>query len=859
MGKQISEKETDKKINTYLVVIIIQSLIAATWLLLLPGEKQNAQFLGYSFRRLALLIPITLTILIGLLFKSKLLKILMPDQLLAKNHSKTISAAVICIGILTAILWSVIFLYHFLRIFGDVGIYDRLLPLITNYLLIGLDSLLLVIIIFRKKPKERKTNNRFSWIVLCTTFLIIIISALIISWTGWGYAKNRLVIVSLGVPLLEGQIWYITGLLLILLISTVACHSVPRVKPISSKIKWDIVILCLIWLAAVVLWASQPLPDHNYFAPSERERPPNFEKYPFSDAEQYDYNSLFVLYGTTNNFVISKPLYVSFLAILHAIAGLDYNRVVFLQILVIASYPCVLYLIGRELHSRLGGITLALFVIFRELNSIQASTMANVSNTKLLLSEGFAALLMSLLALVLIRWFKSTSKKNSGYSFIAGGITGALILTRLQTMALIPLLVLLVIFRYYRSLKKVLIGISLLFLGCALILFPVLIRNHEINGVYWVDNPSSTSLLYSYYTLDTGIDIEIPEAETQSETIRRNISVMTQVLVTAFGKISDLIMDNFMRNEISSFLTIPIRLGNKPKLIEMLMIRNPFWAELYAKANLINFVVFLLSAAIYALGFSTAYKNNPGPTLVFLALHLDYSFSSALVRLSGWRFIQPADWILFCFFAFGLAEAIRLLLDRFFRQTQSFGYAYLFDLPEIIPPSKLSWKNFLLYSVLFLLSGGFIPLREALLPMTAPTFSREEICTSVDRAIQTTALSEKFQGFETYCLDPETRVFAGIGIYPRYFKSGEGYYDRPENLYFGIQEFNRLVFRIVGKSNTAVFFRTDNPDIEFPNGSTVFVVGRKDFESSYQFLFLPGHQPEIIFSEPLLSGLDSIN
>ena len=245
--------------------------------------------------------------------------------------------------------------------------------------------------------------------------------------------------------------------------------------------------------------------------------------------------------------------------------------------------------------------------------------------------------------------------------------------------------------------------------------------------------------------------------------------------------------------------------------------------------------------------------------MVFLALHLDYSLSTALVRLSGWRFIQSADWILFSFFALGLAEVIHLFFTHITSQARSPGYSYWVNLPESDPQSGISWRNLGLYSVLFLLSGGFISIREALLPVTAPSFSREEICTSVDQAIQHTAYSDRFQGFEDYCLDTNTRVYAGIGIYPRYFKSGEGYYDRSENLHFGIQEFNRLVFRIIGEKNTAVFFRTDHPDIEFPNGSTVFVVGRKDFNLSYQFLLLPGNDPEVIFSEPLLSGLDSIN
>ena len=192
----------------------------------------------------------------------------------------------------------------------------------------------------------------------------------------------------------------------------------------------------LLWVLAVSLWMSLPLPVHNYFAPAVQA--PNFEKYPFSDAEQYDLGSLNVYYGSLKDIVISKPLYVTFLAILHTIAGLSYGRMIFFQTLIVALFPVVLYLIGKELHSRLAGIAIALFAIMREVTAIQVTSIANVSSTKLLLSDMPAALLASVLVLVLIRWFKESGKKVSGHEFILGGLIGAFILTRIQTMALVP-------------------------------------------------------------------------------------------------------------------------------------------------------------------------------------------------------------------------------------------------------------------------------------------------------------------------------------------------------------------------------------------------------------------------------------
>ena len=231
----------------------------------------------------------------------------------------------------------------------------------------------------------------------------------LIEATGWGKDPVRVSIISLGAPLLEGQIWYAAGMLALLMAAAFAWSRVPRESRPALRVKADLIVMLVLWLMAVTLWMSLPLPKNNYFAPPVQA--PNFEKYPFSDAEQYDYNSLYVYYGFKGA-VISKPLYVTFLALLHAVTGLNYNNLILLQTLLVAFFPVVLYQIGRELHSRLGGIALALFAILREVTGIQGSNIANVSSTKLLLSDMPAALLAGVLALVLIRWFKAGGKKG---------------------------------------------------------------------------------------------------------------------------------------------------------------------------------------------------------------------------------------------------------------------------------------------------------------------------------------------------------------------------------------------------------------------------------------------------------------
>ena len=189
--------------------------------------------------------------------------------------------------------------------------------------------------------------------------------------------------------------------------------------------------------------------------------------------------------------------------------GLSYDRIIFLQTLLVALFPSVLYLIGKELHSRMGGIAIALFAIMREVTAIQATSIANVSSTKLLLSDMPATLLASVLALMLIRWFKSNGKKISGHEFIIGGLVGMFILTRIQTLALIPFVLLLAVVRYFRNFKAIIISALILLFAVGLVVTPILMRNHAITGVYWIDNPSSSSGLSRIMT--EGLDFEDDE------------------------------------------------------------------------------------------------------------------------------------------------------------------------------------------------------------------------------------------------------------------------------------------------------------------------------------------------------------
>lgn len=854
------EQQSIKKYMFWLDLVSIQALLSSFWLLSIPKEAGNAIFLGFSFKRLALLIPLILPVIAAMLLKLKLRK--NPDKQLwnsdAKKKSRFGSSLTLCGFLLALTMLNAGFLYHFMAIPFDFNIYIRLLPIIIFYFLFGIEAILFVpLTIFPSGNVQVQEKSSFPWLPFGIFFGILTAGLLIVKLTGLGINPVRVSIISLGSPLLEGQIWYIAAVLALLIVFTYAWKCIPDSPHIVFHGKIDLTIALILWIFAVVLWMSLPLPKNNYFAPQVQA--PNFEKYPFSDAEQYDFNSLYVYYGNLKDFVISKPLYVSLLALFHAISGLSYEGVIFLQTLLVAIFPAVLFFIGKELHSRMGGIAIALFAIMREVIAIQATSIANISSTKLLLSDMPATLLASILALMLIRWFKSDKKKISGYEFIIGGLIGMFILTRIQTLALIPFFLLLAIFRYYRNFKTIIFSMLILLFAVGLVITPILIRNHAITGVLWIDNPSSSSGLSRIMT--EGLDFE-DDAFTEygkMQALQKNTNLIGFLLQNNLADLANFTFDNFFRNGISSILTLPVRMGNRIEFLDFLKIGSPFWMEVYSKPNILNLINFLINFAVIAFGFSVVYKNNPLASLSLLGLFVVYSLSSAVVRLSGWRFILPMDWIFYAFFGFGMLEILKWIFGKLSCSRITVKTGWLTNYLESKESISSSWRSMVMYGCVFIIIGAAIPLRENIFPVLVPEFSKAEACHTIETELKKSENKHLVNGFYDYCFSDQSQMLYGYGIYPRFFESGEGYYDRKSDPWFGQQPYSRLVFRLIGLQSEKVYIRTNESSMKFPNGSLVYVMGSSDQKLGAQVVLVNGSQPELIVSSRILTGKESFS
>lgn len=832
-------------------IIIIEAALAAIWLLLIPKDPVNAVFLGYSLRRLALLILIVFLALVALGFWMVFRRSKDVQKWFSDSRKRVITANVMRnFGfILAIIIWSFLLFYFYLRLVDDIGIYFRLLPIMVLYLLFALQAMLFVPLYLyptgeKKKTRIQKISLRapIFWIVLSILMLIFGI----IELTGLGKDPLWVSTSTLGVPLLECQIWYTIGVLVLIVIMLYSRSAIPGYKERKNKKYEDIAIFIGLWALAVILWMSLPLPEHNYFAPSVR--PPTYLKYPFSDAEQYAYNSLYVLFGAIEDFVISKPLYVSFLSVLHFIGGYDYNTIIFLQTLVLAFLPSVGYLIGRELHSRIVGVGVALLLIMREMTGILSSTIANVSNSKLLLSDVPATLVMALITLVIIRWFKKTDKKISYSIFILGGLTAVLNLMRIQTMALIPFMVIVILIRLFGDWRKITAGIGIFFLTIGLLLTPILIRNYSITGVFWIDNPKTSSGVYRFLSEGTDIEVDHSQFDSGEEIMDRIFNVVGSTFFENPGQMALFASDHFMRNVISTFQIFPIRIGNQISWIEYFAIRGPFWAEVYTEPNILNFLITIVNIAILALGFTVLWKRKPILPVMLILIYSIYNLSSSIVRLSGWRFIQPVDWIIYIFFVVGVVELITWLVGLFFGENTLHAF-FDWDGNKIVPIIHVNLlKRYIIFGIAFILACGFIPLRENLLPATYPVYKMETICWEISNHVERSKYIELLDAVNNLCLNGDAKVHMGYGFYPRFFDKNEGYYDRSWDPSFGEQEYSRLVFRVAGYKNGNIYIKTNDDTIGFKDGDIVYAIVRNEHRVGASIVVIPGEETHVIIS-----------
>ena len=224
----------------------------------------------------------------------------------------------------------------------------------------------------------------------------------------------------------------------------------------------DLFIFFLLWGITAFLWSREPLRP-SFFAPGPYL--PERAYHPYSDAITFDIGSQFALIGQGiyNGVFFDRALYMAFLTFLHALAGQDYTQVVTLQAAIYGVFPAILYLLGKAIHSRSFGSTVAVLAMLRGMNGIAAGSMINLANQKQMLTDFPTVIFVAWFTLMMVWWLKDPAK-NYLYALWAGGVAGLAIMLRTNALFLVVFALILAGIVYWRQkLRGMLIGFLIVF------------------------------------------------------------------------------------------------------------------------------------------------------------------------------------------------------------------------------------------------------------------------------------------------------------------------------------------------------------------------------------------------------------
>lgn len=794
----------------FFAFLAIQSLPILYWLASLPADPKNSLVLGFSLARLILMAAILVLawILVAAAFISGKRESRLQSVFEERWHDGRFFRWLEGLALLVALLaWGFL---AFLRsgVNGpDDPLYLRFKPLLAWLIALGIQFAVWMWVQGYGWHKERLSRFRSVFIISGIVSGIFLVLGLIMGFTGWGINPDIFMWGNPGVPLLAWQLW--TALAAGFAFLTILV-SYPVVRVNQRRLDW--MISGGLFLLAVILWLAQPIPA-SFFTP--KVRAPAFEIYPYSDAGFYDYSAqtLMVGEGFLNGQIVTRPLYILLLAIWHGMEGQAYPEIIVLQTIVLASFPAVLYWLGRSMRSREAGLMAGLLAVFREINAISATPLTEVSHSKMFMTDSLTGLGICLFCLVIFRWLRK-SEIRPIRAVLSGGLLGMLILLRSQTSFFVPLVMLYLLLNMKGGLKGIAREVGFFLIGVILAISPWIIRNGIRTGDFSLDQPSQAALMAQRYasTVDEALNTHLGASTGEVGTHMVNYTLSHPLDVARF------IGAHFLNNELSTLQVLPLHVSFDD-YHDNFQISSLFWVDGVAGLSGIQWVWLVLNLILVSIGIGSAYGKWRWSGLFPLFIQMTYSLSSAVGRISGWRFIQPVDWVGYFYFCLGFSEltvwifaASNLSLRPREKVTREFP-------AQVYSPAWLGAA-----AGVVLLGGLLLPLAELIIPQRYTPEIQQQAARIASQTPETmSAIGEP----EVFMQQPDAVRMVGRALYPRWYKADDGepgngwaaYKPRPEA---------HLGFMMVGPyGEQQMVLDIEESPVEFKNAADIIVYGCK--------------------------------
>lgn len=790
----------------YFFAAAFQSLLAISALLRVPSE-------GLSLARLALLAVMAVFIIsgIGLGFYSR-------RNLVCFERFIT-TPALISSALLSLAFGLTLFLFRYLDPERLLPYYERIAPLLWLLFLLTLEATFLILLIKNGFHPQALSNLKSLSLPLLAAYCLLITVFLFISVTKIGITPDTAYWGEPGVAIMGWQ--FTLALLIGFFIFTLSTFHFPTFIHISSFI-----LPISLYLLASILWLSVPLSTlaSSFYSPIS---PPTNVPLPYSDAGFYDFTAQSLQIGSGYfGGIPPRPLYVTFLALMHFLFGQNYPAIIAAQVLVLALFPVALYFLGKKINSPAAGVIIALFAIFREYTSLWIASNTRVVNSKTFTTDFPTAFAMVLICLVVLWWLE---RRDLLSTMIAGGAFGLFLLFRTQSMLTLPFLFLLVLFvmkfKWSEWTKSGIIFAAAMFLT----VMPWLTHNYTIAGKFSFDDPNQVGIIFNQYSFDAkatpaGFD-------PAKESVRERIISFT---LENPGYVANFIASHFLNTEIGGLLTLPLI---KPFNGFQEPI-NLYWVEWDGNLEWYNLILVLLYLLVIALGLGAAWKRLGWLSLVPLAFNLGYALSNGIARFSSWRYNLPVDWVVYFYFGIGIIEIFSAVAQLFGARSQPITDYQSFDYTQGKPPiydhlqSPISNHGSRITPPARLISTHLLPITLFIfigsLPWLAKGFA-EPRYTSPQSELIARLESNNYNRseIESFLTQSDAVLLEGRLLYPRKYTRGEGLSSANPWPAYEAKDFPRIGFLLINSGHQNLIFPTREM-LDFKQGADATVLACSD-------------------------------
>ncbi len=761
------------------------------------------------------------------------------------------------------------------------AILANLSPFLTWICGLCVQALLLMAVMYQRKNKVLPKSSIIIFGLVMVYFLFVL--------KGWSWLSGSLYPIlservgwnSLGVPLIEHQT-FLAWLIGVLVLFILCVSNLKKLRDFLHLQRgfWlvDLFIATCLWGSAVLIWQSQPI-QPNWFV-SER-LAPNHEYYPYSDARAYDENAQSALIGNGylhyNNIEIRRPLHAAYLTILHLVGGQRYEKVILLQLMLLALIPVGLYAVTSSIHNRASGVMAAVLIIFRESNSISIGSNITSSHAKLLMVDLLTTLFVVIFIYWAIRWLKRIEISTSIDALISGGILGLAMLIRSETfvLSLAPIILSALILLPRRKLRHWFFQLVTFYAGILLVISPWMVRNWQRTGSFTLDSavfrqliiiqrfrpleqiPNTQSLPELPPTTQTTVDpnflpaqteevVTIPvqtlqPTETSSEVPHTTIaSSLLEDALRHPGDLAKVFAAHYLNNQIQMMLIHPAALRPVDSVINFLghkkidkyfneccsligyTRRLPFWKKWDGNMPQQSMIPLIMTSIFLAVGLTVSYRRKSAAGLVPAAAAFIYILFNSALRNSGGRYLLPVDWTSIVYFSIGSVQ-LTLLTSQLIRQKKDAPTKYdsridACDRSNKGHPLRSGW--FFAAIIGLLVFGISIPLIEVGIPDRYSAETRDQMLNtffSVETNVSEHA-QQKIEGF----LAAGGKAIVGRGLYPQIFASGYGTGESKKGPR-SPKPYPRLVFDLVSTLTLDITLPLDGEPAYFPNGSDTLV------------------------------------